>query len=176
MKANLKSKLLALPLLACSAWAFADGPITLDAPALDGITAGAQSVIERIADVLATIPRVPGTPYVGDLLTLLGPDRMALLTQLASGEPITFRLIAPGELVATQQLPSGEQLVLVRQLNAAEASTLRPQAPGDTVSTYLLKPGESLNVQQSGSAGTTNYLFINGTGNTSVTSTQRTAL
>jgi hypothetical protein len=175
MKVNLNSKIFALPLLACSTWAYAVGPVELDAAAMDHITAGSQPVLERIADVLATVPRNPGNLNFGDLLPLLGGDRLALLTKLASGEPITFRLVNLGELVATHQLQSGEQLVLVKQLSVPEAASLRSQSPGDNVTTYLLNPGESLHVQQT-SSGPANYLYIHSPGNSSVTTTQKTGL
>lgn len=175
MKVNLNSKILALPLLACSTWAYAAGPVELDATAMDHITAGSQPVLERIADVLATVPRISGSLNFGDLLPLLGADRLALLTKLASGEPISFRLVSPGELVATHQLQSGEQLVLVKQLTAPEAASLRSQTPGGNVTTYLLNPGESLHVQQT-SSGQANYLYIHSPGNSSVTTTQRNSL
>lgn len=174
MKANLKSRLMALPLLAFSTLTFAAEPVLLDAADMDRVTAGSQPVLERIANVLATVPRNPESLKFGELLAL-DADQLALLTQLASSEPISFRQLDSGDLVAIHQLQSGEKMVFFKQNGPVDFTSLPQRATGESVNTYLLNSGESLHVRQI-STGESNYLYIYNPGSSTITTSQQTNL
>lgn len=170
MKPNLKRRLAILPVLACSTLALAE-PVVLDSATLDRVTAGTQSALERIAVLLSTLPRNVEDLHLSELLPILGADQQASITTFSS-EPITFQLLNTGELAASHQLASGDQVVLVRQLSQADASTMSALNPGDSVKTYFLNPGESLRLQQTNSGGT-NYLYVYSSKNSSITTLQK---
>lgn len=172
MNPNLKCALAALPLLTGSTLCIAAQPLVLDAASMDRVTAGSRPLFERIANVLATLPQ-----GAGDIDSLqferLSAKQQALLTRALGGEQITFRQTGPGELTATQQLSSGETLVVVKQLAAtADAAAAASSRSSGQVTTHLVNPGESLNVRQASVNGV-NYLYIRSTGNSTITATQR---
>lgn len=166
MKASLKYKLTTLPLLAFSAWASAN-PVLLEISTMDRITAGTQSELAHLENALATARNIVGNFGFADWLPVLDADQQALLVKFASVEPISIHLQS-GELVATRQSPSGEQVVFVKQLNAADVASIQRTNPNESVKTYTLSPGESLHLQETG-AGGTSYLSVYSTGNSTVT-------
>ena len=171
MNPNLKRALAALPLLTGTAVCLAAQPLVLDAASMDRVTAGSRPLFERIASVLATLP-----PGAGDIDSLqferFSAKQQALLTRALGGEQITFQQTRPGELTATQQLASGETLVVVKQLAAAADAAAASSRSSGQVTTYLVNPGESLNVRQTSVNGI-NYLYIRSAGNSTITATQR---
>jgi len=180
MKSSLKRKLAMLPVVALSAWADAE-PVLLDISTMDRITAGSQPVLERLANILIAAPGGQGNFQLGELLPLPAADRLALFATLASTEPIAFHQLKPGELVAVHQLPSGEQVVFVKQINVADGAspaqqnTVVQQNSGEQVKTYFLNPGESLRLQQVSSDGV-NRLYVYSTGNSTVTTSQKSGM
>lgn len=169
MKVDLKCRLAVLPLLACSTAVVAAEPVLLGARDMDRITAGAQTLLERLASVIKTAQDARSSLSVD--LPVLAEGQLVWLTQLASNGPVTLRRSASGELVAIQQVQSGDQSVIVKQLTAAEAAALPQLTQGDAVTSRLLQPGETLAVQQTASGGI-NYLYIRSTGNSTVTVSQ----
>lgn len=169
MKANLIRGLAAASLLSCSTVALAAQPIVLDAEQMDHVTAGAHPFIEQLVALLPTIPANANGAVWLDLLSA-GTGPLLQLLQQALTEPIAFQQLSNGDLMATQQLQSGGQLVIIKQPGSAEAAATQA-APGATVTTYLLNPGEPINVRQVSSAGT-NYMFIQSTGSTKAVTTQ----
>jgi hypothetical protein len=174
MKANLKFKLLAVPILACTVGTVSASPIALDDTEMDRITAGALPTFDQIVSILTALPRSIEKLNPAETL-ILGREQWEKLIAQSSGTPITFRLLNSGELVAAQQLQSGEQLLIVKPLSQIEAASLSLFKPGDTVATYTLSPGESLQFQQT-SQGGTNYMVVRSTGNSTITTLQKTGL
>lgn len=174
MKVNVKRKLIMLPLLAFSTWASAN-PVLLETSAMDRITAGTQTGLEHLANVLTAVRDTAGNLSPIDLLPALGAEQLAVLTKLAGNEPITFHLSQSGEFVATQQSQSGEQVVFAKQLDAADTASLRQNNPNEQVKTYTLGPGESLHLQET-SAGGASYIYVYSSGNSTVTTSLKNGL
>jgi hypothetical protein len=159
MKANIKSQVAMLALLACSTLAFAQ-PLLLDDTEMDRVTAGVQPIFERIASILAIVPQSAGSLNFNNRIPLTSEQSM-FINQLITDEVVAFRPLFQGESTALYQLKAGDRLTLIDQVPA-----------GAQLMTYQLKPGESLHIQQT-SAGGPNYIYVHSSG-TSVVSTSQT--
>ena len=174
MKMNWHNKLALLPLLACSALSWANEPILLNEPDMDRITAGTQPILERfsleqLASALAKLGNAAGPMFTN--LSPVQANQLDQITQLASRD-LEFRSLDQNMLVATQQLPSGEQLVFLKQLTAAGTATLPQSLQNGVVTARLLQPGEVLRIQQTSTNGI-NYSYIQSSGGATVAVFQR---
>lgn len=171
------------PLLVGTTSTMAADPLILDSANMDRITAGSKPLFERIAGLLGTLPRSANDAEPAGFQSL-NAEQTALLTRALEGEQLTFRQTRTGELTASHQLASGEKLVIIKEFSSSPAASatggsappavaaaiLPPQAR--QVTTRLVNPGETVNVRQA-SAGGTNYLYIQSTGSSAITVTQR---
>ncbi len=164
MNANLKSKLVALPLLALSTITATAGPVALNRVQMDGVTAGSQPVFERIASLLTTLPQTADE--------ILNTEELAKLVENATQEILSFQQLGSGEKIATYPLASGEKLVFVKQVADVDPASRQQAGASESVKTYLLKPGESLSIEQHSVGGGSNHLYVYSQGS-SVTTIQK---
>jgi hypothetical protein len=163
MKANLKSKIAAISLLAFSNLAGATEAVPLSTADLDRVTAGSQPLFQSVAGILSAFDL--NKQRLDEFLRLLGQP--VAIGQLDTDLQAALRRLNPIEWVAANQLKPGES-VSFRQLNPDGSVSTAQINPGNTVSTMPLTPGDSVWIQQVTSGGVS-YTYVGRNGNVVLT-------
>jgi hypothetical protein len=134
MKANLNSKLVAIPLLAFSNLVFATEAVPLSAADMDRVTAGAQPLFESIAGMLSTFNSDLNRLRLDEFLRLHG--QLLPFCQLNPDGSVSIAQINPGNIVSTIPLTPGES-VWIRQATSGGVSYTYVVRSGNVASVKL---------------------------------------
>jgi hypothetical protein len=165
MKANLKRKIAAIPLLVFSNMVFATEAVRLNAADLDRVTAGSQPLFESVAGILSTFHSDLNRLRLDEFFRLHGQP--VVIGQLDADQLAALRRLNPIEWVPANQLKPGE-LISFRQLNPDGSVSIARINSGNIVSTMPLRPGEPVWIRQVTTGGVS-YTYVGHSGNVAST-------
>ncbi|MDB5764645.1 MAG: hypothetical protein JWQ21_3640 [Herminiimonas sp.] len=161
---NLKSKLVAIPLLASSTLVFASEAVPLSPADMDHITAGSWPIFENVAGSLSAALASVGSLNFGNAIPLRvgesqligqpNTDQLALLNKLNMLESAQAIQLNPGESVTIHQLSPNGPISIERN------------SPGNSISITSLKSGESAWIHYVASTGSS-YTYVGNSSNIS---------